>query len=157
MGDILGFTVKSIDDKEVALESLRGKVLLVVNVASACGFTPQYAGLEKLHRALAPRGVSVLGFPSNDFGAQEPGTEAQIKEFCSTRFDVTFPMFSKVKVKGPDAAPLYRALGAAAGEPQWNFHKYLVGKDGRVVKAFRSNVAPESKELLDAIEAALAA
>jgi glutathione peroxidase len=156
MADVLKHTVRDIDGNDVALEKYRGRVLLFVNLASKCGYTPQYSELEALHRRFHGRGFEVLGFPSNDFGAQEPGTEAEIKRFCSTQYDVTFPLFSKVQVKGAGKAPVYAALAASAGEPAWNFHKYLVGRDGRVVQAFRSSVGPMSPELTDAIAAALA-
>jgi glutathione peroxidase len=147
----------TIDRVNQPLSAYAGKVLLVVNVASACGFTPQYAGLEALSARLAPRGFAVLGFPSNEFGAQEPGTEAEIKTFCDTRYHVTFPLFAKVRTKGADKSPVYQFLTAREGEPAWNFHKYLVGKDGQVIQAFPSKVKPDDPALLAAIEAALAA
>jgi glutathione peroxidase len=138
------------------LAELRGRVALVVNVASECGFTPQYAGLERLFEEYADRGFVVLGFPSNEFGAQEPGTAEQIRTFCETSYGVRFPLFAKVKVKaGPDQSPVYRYLTAGHDEPRWNFHKYLVGRDGAVRQAFGSRVAPESTEIVEAIEAAL--
>jgi glutathione peroxidase len=149
------FTVQTIDGASQSLSAYKGKVVLVVNVASACGFTPQYTGLEKLYEEYQSKGVVVLGFPSNDFGAQEPGTAAEIKTFCSTKFHVTFPMFDKVRTKGDGQAPVYHFLAEKNGEPKWNFHKYLVGKDGQVKAAFPSKVTPEAKELRDAIEAAL--
>jgi glutathione peroxidase len=149
-------TATTIDGKPQALSAWKGKVVLVVNTASQCGYTPQYDGLETLYEEYKDRGLVVAGFPSNDFGAQEPGTEAEIQTFCSTKFNVKFPMFAKVKVKGDGQSPVYRFLADGHGEPQWNFHKYLVGKDGKVRKAFKSSVAPESKELRAAIEAALA-
>ncbi|MEN5206109.1 glutathione peroxidase [Stenotrophomonas sp. TWI700] len=130
-----------------------GKVLLVVNTASKCGFTPQYEGLEALQRKYAARGFSVLGFPSNDFKGQEPGDETQIQEFCTLTYGVKFPMFQKVVVTGPEATPLYRSLATATGvSPGWNFHKYLVGRDGRVVAQFPSKVAPDDPKLVAAIE-----
>jgi glutathione peroxidase len=144
----------TIDGENVSFGSYKGKVLLIVNVASECGFTPQYAGLEKLWQQYKGRGVVVLGFPSNDFGAQEPGSEAEIKKFCSTKFHVTFPMFSKVKTKGDGASSVYRFL-APLGEPKWNFHKYLIGKNGVAKAAFPSKVAPNDPTLHAAIEAAL--
>ncbi len=156
MANAYGHEVKDIDGAPVALERYRGQVTLFVNVASRCGFTPQYTGLEALHRQFAGRPFAVLGFPSNDFGAQEPGSEAEIKQFCSLKYAVSFPLFAKVTVKGPQAAPLYAALGEAAGAPKWNFHKYLVGKDGEVLQAFGSKVEPLSTELVQAIEGALA-
>jgi glutathione peroxidase len=151
---ILDLTVPTIDGTAQPLSAYRGKVLLVVNVASECGFTPQYVGLQKLWEEYRDRGVVVLGFPSNDFGAQEPGSEAEIKTFCSTHFHVTFPMFQKVKTKGDGQAPIYKLL-AEKGEPKWNFHKYLVGKEGQILAAFPSKVAPEAAELRQAIDAAL--
>jgi glutathione peroxidase len=134
-----------------------GKVLLVVNTASKCGYTPQYEGLEKLHRELSDQGFAVLGFPSNDFMGQEPGSEEEIREFCTNTYGVQFPMFQKVSVKGKDADPLFVELAKATGqEPGWNFHKYLIGKDGEVIQSFPSRVKPDSEELRKAIEAALA-
>jgi glutathione peroxidase len=145
----------TIDGEAQSLADYRGKVLLVVNTASQCGSTPQYAGLEGLWRHYRDRGLVVLGFPSNDFGAQEPGSEAEIKTFCSTMFKVSFPLFSKVHVKGDEQAPVYRFLAADYGEPKWNFHKYLVGRDGKVIKAFPTAIAPEDPSLRAAVEAAL--
>jgi glutathione peroxidase len=138
-----------------ALSTYKGKVALVVNVASECGFTPQYQGLEKLYEDYQGKGFVLLGFPSNDFGAQEPGDAKQIREFCSTKFHVTFPMFAKVKTKGDGQSPVYTFLASRNGEPKWNFHKYLVGKDGQVLAAFPSKVAPDSPELKKAIDDAL--
>jgi glutathione peroxidase len=138
------------------LSRYAGKVSLVVNVASQCGFTPQYAGLEKLYEGMKDRDFVVLGFPSNDFGGQEPGTAEEIETFCKRNYGVTFPMFSKLVTKaGPDQSPIYAFLGGSGQLPSWNFAKYLVGKDGRVVAFFPSKVAPEAKELRDAIEVAL--
>ncbi len=135
-----------------------GDVLLVVNTASKCGFTPQYEGLEALHAKYAERGFAVLGFPSNDFMGQEPGTEKQIKEFCALTYGVKFPMFEKVHVKGDDATPLYKALEAKTGdEPGWNFHKYLIGRNGEVLGSFGSKTKPDDAELVAAIEKAIAA
>lgn len=150
-------TPKSLDGADAPLARWRGKPVLVVNVASECGFTPQYDGLQKLHADLSPRGFAVLGFPSNEFGAQEPGTPAQIRDFCTTHFGVTFPMFAKVETKtGPGQSPVYRFLAGAAGaEPRWNFCKYLVSGDGRSVTFFDCKVPPEAPELRGAIEAAL--
>ncbi len=139
------------------LSQYAGKVTLVVNVASQCGFTPQYTGLEKLHEELADRGFAVLGFPSNDFGSQEPGSPEEIATFCKKNYGVTFQMFSKLVTKaGPDQSPIYTFLGQGGQLPAWNFSKYLVGKDGKVIGFYPSKVAPESKELRQAIEAALA-
>jgi len=146
----------TLDGKPASLSQYEGKVLLVVNTASECGFTPQYEGLEKLYEAYKDKGVVVLGFPSNDFGGQEPGSAEQIKTFCEKKYHVTFPMFAKVKTKGDGQSPVYRFLTAKNGEPKWNFHKYVVGKDGQVRAAFPSAVKPDSPELKRAIEAALA-
>ena len=147
-----------LDGKPADLGTFRGKVVLAVNVASKCGFTPQYEGLEKLNRELAPKGFAVLGFPSNDFGGQEPGTAAEIAQFCKLTYDVTFPMFSKlVTLPGPDQSPIYKFLGTYGKLPQWNFSKYVIGKDGKIVAFFPSEVTPESSELRGAIAKALAA
>jgi len=135
-----------------------GKVLLVVNTASKCGYTPQYEGLEALHQELGGRGFAVLGFPSNDFKGQEPGSEAEIQEFCTLTYGVKFPMFEKVHVVGDDATPLYRDLTRLTGvAPGWNFHKYLIARDGRVVAQFPSKVRPDDAGLRAAIERELAA
>ena len=148
----------TLDGKPADLGQYTGKVTLVVNVASQCGFTPQYKGLQALHEQYAPRGFSVLGFPSNDFGGQEPGTADEIQTFCRKNYGVTFPMFAKLVTKaGPEQSPIYHLLGAGGKLPAWNFSKYLVGKDGKVIAFFPSNVTPESQELRTAIEAALAA
>jgi len=139
------------------LSAYRGKVTLVVNTASECGYTPQYEGLEKLHRELSPKGFSVLGFPSNDFGGQEPGSGEQIAEFCRKNYGVTFPMFSKLSTRpGPNQSPIYALLGTSGNLPAWNFAKYVIGKDGKVVAFFPSAVTPESAELRGAIAKALA-
>jgi glutathione peroxidase len=147
---------KTLEGKTESLSDFKGKVLVVVNTASECGFTPQYEGLERLYETYKDKGVVVLGFPSNDFGGQEPGTPEQIRTFCTAKFHVTFPMFEKVKTKGDGQSPVYAFLTARHGEPQWNFHKYVVGKDGQVRAAFPSAVTPESAELKAAIDAALA-
>lgn len=158
---VLDFTMTSIDGKDVPLSTYKGKVLLLVNVASKCGHTPQYAQLEELHKKYSGKGLAILGFPANNFGNQEPGTDEQIKEFCSTTYGVTFDMFSKISVKGNDQHPLYRYLTAKetnpgfAGDVKWNFTKYLVSRDGTVVGKFASGVKPMSEELVSAIEAAL--
>lgn len=148
-------TLKTLDGKPQSLAAYKGKVVLAVNVASECGFTPQYAGLQKLYQAQKDRGLVVLGFPCNQFGGQEPGSAVQIESFCQKNYGVTFPLFEKLEVKGANQAPLYQFLTAKHGEPAWNFHKYLVGKDGQVIQAFGSKVAPDSPELKAAIEAAL--
>jgi glutathione peroxidase len=149
------FTVNTIDLKPQSLAAYKGKVVLVVNTASRCTHTPQYAGLEKLYLTYKDKGFVILGFPSNDFFWQEPGSEAEIKQFCSLKYHVTFPMFAKVEVKGSGQAPLYRFLSAKFGRPKWNFHKYLVGKDGQVIRAFAPGVQPDDNELRTALEAAL--
>ena len=152
-----GLTVARLDGADVPLSTFAGRVLLVVNTASQCGYTPQYEGLEALHQAYTDQGFAVLGFPSNDFGEQEPGSAPEIAQFCKVRYGVTFPLFAKSKVKGADRSKLYELLGEAQGEPEWNFHKYLVDKRGIPVKAWPSNVAPQSPEITSAIEAALRA
>jgi glutathione peroxidase len=129
--------------------------VLIVNVASRCGFTPQYAGLEALYEKYKDRGFVILGFPANNFGGQEPGTNEEIKTFCSSKYNVTFPMYSKISVKGDDKAPLYQFLTATGGEIQWNFTKFLVDKNGKVVARFEPKVTPESPEVAEAIEKAL--
>ena len=152
-------TVKKIDGTEVDLASYKGKVVLVVNVASRCGYTGQYAGLQKLYDSYKDKGLVVLGFPANEFGAQEPGTDAEIATFCSSKYGVTFDMFSKIVVKGPNKAPLYKALteGATpAGEVGWNFEKFLIGRDGQIIGRYKSGVGPDAAELTKAVETALA-
>jgi len=150
-----GIIARDIDGKDTAFKTYAGKVLLIVNVASECGYTPQYAGLQALHEKMSGKGLVVLGFPCDDFGGQEPGGEAAIKAFCTGNYKVTFPMFSKIAIKGADKHPLYAALQSTAGDVGWNFEKFLVGKDGRVLKHFTSDVEPDSPELMAAIEAAL--
>lgn len=158
---VLGFTMKSIDGKEVPLAGYSGKVLLIVNVASRCGFTPQYKNLEGLFRKYKDKGFAILGFPANNFGGQEPGTDAEIKTFCSTKYDVTFDLFSKISVKGSDQHPLYKFLTSKETDPgfsgdiQWNFQKFLVGRSGKVIARFAPSVDPLSKEVTDAVERAL--
>jgi glutathione peroxidase len=149
-------TAETIDRKPQPLSAYKGQVLLVVNTASECGATPQYAGLEALWREYKDRGFAVLGFPSNDFGAQEPGTEAEIKTFCDVNYKVTFPLYAKVATKGGAQSPVYKFLTTGHGTPKWNFHKYLVGKDGQVVGEFGTQVTPDDPTLRAAIEAALA-
>ncbi|MEI6506361.1 MAG: glutathione peroxidase [Planctomycetota bacterium] len=151
--------VKTIDGKAVDLASYKGKVVLIVNVASRCGATPQYAGLQKLYDTYKDKGLVVLGFPANDFGAQEPGTDSQIADFCTSKYSVNFPMFSKITVKGPGKAGLYKVLTETAdpkGEVAWNFEKFLVGKDGLVAGRFKTGVQPDDAALVAAVEAALA-
>ncbi|WP_224249955.1 glutathione peroxidase [Hyalangium gracile] len=145
-----------LNGKSENLADYKGKVLLVVNTASECGYTPQYAGLEKLWGSYKDKGVVVLGFPSNDFGGQEPGSSQEIARFCELRFKVSFPMFEKVKTKGEGQSPVYEFLARKHGAPKWNFHKYVVGKDGQVKAAFPSSVEPESPELKKALDSALA-
>lgn len=151
------FTVEGIDGKPRDLSAWKGKVALVVNTASECGFTKQYDGLQKLQEKYAARGFDVLGFPCNDFGGQEPGTAKEIATFCSTKFHVTFPLFAKVGVKaGASQAPLYTWLSGATGKlPGWNFGKYLIGKDGKPIAFWASSTAPEDAEVIAAIEKAL--
>jgi glutathione peroxidase len=150
--------VNRIDGGGASLADFAGKVLLVVNVASECGLTPQYAALQKLYETCKDRGLVVLGFPANEFGAQEPGSNAQIAQFCETRFHVTFPMFEKIVVKGAGKHPLYAALTATppGGEITWNFEKFLVGRDGNVAARFAPATKPDDPLVIAAIEAALA-
>ena len=153
--------LKDIEGKAATLKPYAGKVLLVVNVASKCGYTPQYEGLEALWQKRREQGVVVLGFPCNDFGSQEPGGEEDIKKFCTTNFSVSFPMFSKLHVNGPEQHPLYTALtgkdSPVPGPVKWNFGKFLIGRDGKVLARFDSAVKPDAPELAAAIDAALAA
>jgi len=156
---IYDFKMVNIDGKTVKLSHYKGKVLLVVNVASKCGYTPQYKGLEALYKDKKDKGFVILGFPANNFGAQEPGTDSEIKEFCTSKFDVTFPMFSKISVKGDDEHPLYKWLieNSDRQDPiEWNFTKFVIGKDGKVFKRFRSKDTPDSPDVLAAIDEALA-
>jgi len=157
----LNFTMNSLDGQPVNLSKYQGDVVLMVNVASQCGYTPQYDGLQELHRRYGARGLRILGFPANDFGAQEPGSNAQIAEFCQKNYGVQFDMFSKIVVLGSGKAPLYQYLTSAranpkfAGEVEWNFEKFLIGRDGQVIGRFKSPVEPLSQEMLAAIESAL--
>lgn len=157
--DLLNRDYRALAGKEpVSLCQYEGQVLLVVNTASKCGFTPQYEGLEALHARLKERGFAVLGFPSNDFRGQEPGTEAEIQEFCTLTYGVKFPMFEKVRVVGDEVTPFYKAMQEATGEaPGWNFHKYLIDRNGKAVASFGSSTAPDDAELLAKIESLLAA
>jgi len=155
MAPIHGLQVPNIDGQHVSLGDYKGKVVLIVNTASRCGYTSQYAGLEKLYKHYESRGLVVLGFPSNDFGGQEPGSEAQIKAFCATNYGVTFPMFAKVKTQGAHAAPLYKLLSESKGKVTWNFNKFLVGRDGQIIARFGSSTQPMNKDLTDSIEDAL--
>jgi glutathione peroxidase len=152
------FKMKSIDGKEVNLSEYKGKVLLIVNVASRCGLTPQYTQLQALHEKYADKGVVIIGVPCNQFGAQEPGTEAEIKQFCSSKYDVTFPMMSKVDVNGAKQDPLYAFLKSKSDKTDdisWNFEKFVVGKDGKVAARFAPRTKPDAPEVLEVIEAAL--
>jgi len=157
LATLYDYHVHALDGKPVELAKYKGTVTLVVNVASHCGFTHQYAGLEQLFKDYQGKGFTILGFPSNDFGGQEPGTPQEIATFCSTQYNVTFPMFEKIKTKGDGQSPVYQFLTTGFPAPTWNFCKYLVGKDGRVIKDYPSPVTPEDKGLRADIEAALAA
>ena len=159
MSSLHEIKVNTLEGQPTDLGQYEGKVLLVVNVASECGLTPQYEGLEKLYEGRKGKGLEVLGFPSNDFGGQEPGTPDQIRSFCTQKYGVSFPLFSKVVTKpGPEQSPVYTYLGAATGElPTWNFAKYLVGKDGRPIAFYNSKVPPDDSTLVAAIDKALAA
>ena len=158
---IYDIPLKDIDGKDASLKPYQGKVMIIVNVASKCGFTPQYTALEALYQKYKDQGLVVLGFPCNQFAHQEPGTDAEIKQFCSSKYNVTFPMFDKLEVNGANRHPLYVLLAGKespfAGNIGWNFTKFLVGRDGKILKRFNSPVKPESPEMIQAIEAALAA
>jgi glutathione peroxidase len=157
------YPVNTLAGEPSSLAALDGKTLLIVNVASKCGLTPQYTGLEELQKQFADQGFSVVGFPSNQFGGQEPGSAEEIAEFCSATYGVTFPMFEKIDVNGPDRHPIYAELTAApdaageAGDIQWNFEKFLVGPDGSVLARFRPMTAPDAEEVVTAIQANLPA
>ncbi|MCI0490997.1 MAG: glutathione peroxidase [Blastocatellia bacterium] len=161
VASIHSFTLKSIDGKDVNLGAYKGKVLMLVNVASKCGLTPQYEGLQNIYSKYKDRGFVILGFPANNFMGQEPGTDEEIKNFCSLNYNVTFPLFSKISVKGGDIDPLYKFLTDKetnpefGGEIKWNFNKFLVDKNGRVIARFEPRVKPESDEVIQAIEKAL--
>jgi glutathione peroxidase len=155
--NIYDFTLPSIDGKPMPLADFKGKVILLVNVASRCGFTPQYTALESLYEKYKDHGFVIVGFPANNFGGQEPGTNEEIKTFCSRKYNVTFPLYSKVSVKGDDQTPLYQYLTkqtdpSIAGEIKWNFTKFLVDRNGQVVQRFESKVTPDSKEIVNAID-----
>ena len=160
--NVLSYKVKDINGKDVDLSKYKGKVLLIVNVASKCGLTPQYEQLEALHDKYAAKGLAILGFPANNFGAQEPGTNDEIKTFCTSKYNVKFDMFSKISVKDADIAPLYKDLtseaknGPFAGDIKWNFTKFLVGRDGKVVKRVEPKTKPDDPDVIKAIEAELA-
>src|ERR1035438_10134193 len=151
------FTLNSIDGKPAPLADYKGKVVLLVNVASQCGYTPQYTALEAIYEKYKDQGFVILGFPANNFGAQEPGTNEEIKTFCTRKYSVTFPMYAKISVKGSDIAPLYEYLTkSTGGDIKWNFTKFLIGKDGAIVARFESKVKPDDPEVTAAIEKALA-
>jgi glutathione peroxidase len=158
---VLDFTLNSIDGKPAPLSAYKGKVVLIVNVASKCGYTPQYSALESTYRKYKDQGLVVIGFPANNFMAQEPGTNSEIKQFCKNKYDVTFPMYAKISVKGDDQAPLYKFLTDKStdpkngGEIKWNFTKFLVGRNGEIVTRFEPAVTPDSSEVTTAIESAL--
>lgn len=158
---IYDIPLKDIDGKDATLKPYQGKVMLIVNVASRCGFTPQYAGLEALYNKYRSQGLVVCGFPCNQFGGQEPGTDAQIKQFCTSKYDVTFPMFSKIEVNGAQRHPLYVLLAGKEspfpGDIRWNFTKFLIGRDGKILARFDSSVKPDSPQVAEAIKGALAA
>jgi glutathione peroxidase len=153
--------LKDIDGKDTSLKSHQGKVLLVVNVASKCGLTPQYKALEAAYQKYKEKGLVILGFPCNQFGGQEPGTNEEIKTFCSSKYSVTFPMFDKLEVNGANRHPLYVQLAGKdspfPGDIKWNFGKFLLGRDGKILKRFEPKTAPDTPELIEALEAALAA
>jgi glutathione peroxidase len=157
--NVYDFTLNSIDGKASPLGEYKGKVVMIVNVASKCGFTPQYKELEAVYEKYQAQGFVILGFPANNFGGQEPGSNEEIKTFCSRTYNVKFPMYSKISVKGPDIAPLYQFLTDPAsktgGEIKWNFTKFLVGKDGKVIARFETPVKPDAPEVISAIEKAL--
>jgi glutathione peroxidase len=160
-GSIYDVPLKDINGKDTTLATYKGNVLLIVNVASHCGFTPQYKGLEALYQKYSDQGFVVLGFPCNQFNGQEPGSDAEIKQFCTSTYNVTFPLFDKLEVNGSNRHPLYVLLAGPdspfPGKITWNFNKFLIGKDGKILKRFDSKVTPESAELTQAVEAALAA
>ncbi|QDU78027.1 Hydroperoxy fatty acid reductase gpx1 [Bremerella volcania] len=156
--DVLKGEVKTLEGKKVDLSEYKGKVLLIVNVASKCGKTPQYEPLQALYEQYGDQGFAVLGFPCNQFGKQEPGTASQIREFCTEKYDVTFPMFEKIEVNGEGTAPLYTKLKSFESDPgdvKWNFEKFLIGKNGEVIQRFRTRVEPDDKTVIEAIETEL--
>ena len=154
------FELNNINGENIPLKKFEGQVLLIVNTASECGYTPQYEGLQSLYEEYKDKGVAVLGFPANNFGGQEPGTDEEIKQFCKVNYGVTFPMFSKISVKGDDINPLFDYLTSQSnpdftGEIKWNFEKFLIGKDGQLLRRFRSDVTPQSDQIINAIDKAL--
>jgi len=158
---IYDIKLKDIDGKDTTLKAYKGNVLLIVNVASKCGLTPQYKALEALQQKYKDKGLTVLGFPCNQFNGQEPGTNEEIKQFCSSKYGVTFPMFDKLDVNGEKRHPLYVALAGKEspfpGDIKWNFNKFLIGKDGKIIKRFEPRTTPDAPEVTQALEAALAA
>ena len=158
---VLEIPVKDIDGKDTSLNAYKGKVLLIVNVASKCGLTPQYKALEALQEKYKAKGFTIVAFPCNQFGGQEPGTNEEIKQFCSTKYNVTFPLFDKIDVNGEKRHPLYVALAGKdspyPGDIKWNFGKFLIGRDGKIIKRFEPKTVPDAPEVTAAIEAALAA
>ncbi len=158
---VLNFTMDNIEGNPVSLASYQGKAILMINVASKCGHTKQYAGLEAMYKKYKDQGLVILGFPANNFGGQEPGSDEEIATFCKKNYGVTFPLFSKISVKGEDKAPLYKFLTeeetnpGLSGEVKWNFEKFLIGRDGKVIARFASKVQPDSEELVSAVEKTL--
>ena len=156
---LMSIPFKTMDGKDATLQDYAGKVIMVVNVASKCGNTPQYAALEDLYKKYSPQGFVILGFPCNDFGGQEPGTDAEIKTFCTSKYAVTFPIFDKIHVKGPEQAPLYTALSGPdakfSGDVKWNFGKFLINKNGEVVARFEPKTKPDDAAVVSGIEDAL--
>jgi len=159
-GSIYDIAVKDIDGKDTTLAAYKGEVLLIVNVASKCGYTPQYKNLEAVYQKYQDRGFVILGFPCNQFGGQEPGSDSEIKQFCTSKYDVTFPLFDKIEVNGPNRHPLYVMLAGETspfpGNIKWNFNKFLISRDGKILKRFDSKITPDSSEATEAITAALA-
>jgi glutathione peroxidase len=160
-GSIHDIAVKDIDGKDTSLKAYKGQVVLIVNVASKCGLTPQYKALEAVYEKYKDKKFAILGFPCNQFGGQEPGSNEEIKQFCSSKYNVTFPLFDKLEVNGPNRHPLYVALAGSEspfpGDIKWNFGKFLIGRDGKIIKRFEPKTTPDSPEVTAAIEAALAA
>lgn len=157
---LYAFNMKTIDGKPMPMSQFKGKVVLLVNTASMCGFTPQYEGLQALHDSYKAKGFTVVGVPSGDFGDQEFASNGEVKQFCESKFGIKFPMAEKGVVKGPNAIPVYKWAAATLGEantPQWNFHKYLIGKDGKLIAAFGTRTTPTSPEVTGAVAKALAA
>jgi glutathione peroxidase len=160
-GSVHDIAVKDIDGKETTLKAYKGDVVLIVNVASKCGLTPQYSALESIYEKYKDKKFTILAFPCNQFAGQEPGSNQEIKQFCSSKYSVTFPLFDKIDVNGPNRHPLYVALAGPdspyPGDIKWNFGKFLIGRDGKILKRFEPKTTPDSQEVTSAIEAALAA